>query len=129
MNMFRVGRRSTINPVMMMNDNPAALLTQLLTHIFPLSPCRPLLPFPLPPGPLCPPVAAQGAAYLTSPSVTAAHASELAAAGGIITAQDLAGAAPQERELLKVQVSRHGVSLRPLQLIHVGGYASGVLKS
>jgi hypothetical protein len=46
---------------------------------------------------------------LTSPSVTAAHATELAAAGGIITAQDLAGAAPQERELLRVQVSLWGV--------------------
>lgn len=51
------------------------------------------------------PVASQGAAYLTSPAVTAAHAAELSSAGGIITAQDLAGAAPQERELLRMQVN------------------------
>jgi hypothetical protein len=52
----------------------------------------------------CNAVASQGASYLQSPDVTAAHASELQAAGGIITAQDLAEAVPQERELLKMQV-------------------------
>jgi hypothetical protein len=53
-------------------------------------------------------VASKGAAYLASPAVTAAHASELSAAGGIVTAQDLAVAAPQERELLKMQVNMQG---------------------
>lgn len=52
-------------------------------------------------------VASQGASYLTSPAVTAAHAQELAAAGGIITAQELARAQPLERELLTVQVGKH----------------------
>jgi len=52
-------------------------------------------------------VASQGASYLTSAAVTAAHARELAAAGGIITAQDLTGAQPLERQLLTVQVSKH----------------------
>lgn len=52
----------------------------------------------------CCAVAIEGASYLQSPAVTAAHASELKAAGGIITAKDLAEAVPQERELLKMQV-------------------------
>lgn len=53
---------------------------------------------------LCNAVAAEGASYLQSPDVTAVHAAELKAAGGIITAQDLADAVPQKRELLTMQV-------------------------
>lgn len=58
----------------------------------------------------CSAVAVKGAAYLSSAAVVAAHAAELSAAGGIITQQDLASAAPLERHLIKVEVCVHALN-------------------
>lgn len=64
-------------------------------------------------------VASEGPSYLTSPAVTAAHAKELSAAGGKITAQDLAEAKPLERELLRVQVWLHRDTCTACRIVHV----------
>eukprot|EP00878_Enallax_costatus_P018979 GHUV01020007.1.p1 GENE.GHUV01020007.1~~GHUV01020007.1.p1 ORF type:complete len:457 (+),score=130.97 GHUV01020007.1:1014-2384(+) len=58
-------------------------------------------------------IAQQGASYLSSPAVAAAMTSDLAAAGGIITAQDFERYKPATREPLRVQLGELELLIPP----------------